>query len=155
MCLVCPTGIDIRNGTQLECVNCTACIDACDSIMDTVGFDRGLIRYASENNIIKGKNFSTIPNHKLYCCAHLLFSFFVTLLFLRNDVQANFLHLPGQLYTTEGDQVSNVYTFKIINKTNNPYENIEIKLMSHEGIMEVVGGQVNIPKGGFYEGTFL
>ncbi len=56
--LVCPTGIDIRNGTQLECVNCTACIDACDSMMDTVGFDRGLIRYASENNIEKGEKFS-------------------------------------------------------------------------------------------------
>ncbi|MEQ9021750.1 MAG: 4Fe-4S dicluster domain-containing protein, partial [Pseudomonadales bacterium] len=47
---VCPTGIDIRNGTQLECVNCTACIDACDSIMDRIGKPRGLVRYASEEN---------------------------------------------------------------------------------------------------------
>ena len=49
---VCPTGIDIRNGTQLECVNCTACIDACDHVMDKVGFEKGLIRYASENGIV-------------------------------------------------------------------------------------------------------
>jgi cytochrome c oxidase accessory protein FixG len=152
--LVCPTGIDIRNGTQLECVNCTACIDACDSIMDTVGFDRGLIRYASENNIIKGEKFEYNSRIISYIVVlTLLFSFFVTLLFLRNDVQANFLHLPGQLYATEGDQVSNVYTFKIINKTNNPYQDIKIKLISHEGVMEVVGGQVNIPEGGLYEGT--
>jgi cytochrome c oxidase accessory protein FixG len=46
---VCPTGIDIRNGTQMECVGCTACIDACDHMMESVGFKKGLIRYASEN----------------------------------------------------------------------------------------------------------
>ena len=152
--LVCPTGIDIRNGTQLECVNCTACIDACDDMMDNIGFDRGLIRYASENNIEKGEKFSYNTRIISYIVVlTLLFSFFVTLLFLRNDVQANFLHLPGQLYSTEGEIVSNVYTFKIINKTNNPFENVGIKLMSHEGKLEVVGGQVNIPKGGMYEGT--
>src|SRR4030066_798824 len=50
---VCPTGIDIRNGIQLECVNCTACIDACDDIMDKVNRPRGLIRYASQNSIEK------------------------------------------------------------------------------------------------------
>lgn len=52
---VCPTGIDIRNGTQLECVNCTACIDACDEIMEKFDFPKGLIRYASENNIAKNE----------------------------------------------------------------------------------------------------
>jgi cytochrome c oxidase accessory protein FixG len=46
---VCPTAIDIRNGTQMECVGCTACMDACDKMMDGVGRPRGLIRYASEN----------------------------------------------------------------------------------------------------------
>ncbi len=51
------------------------------------------------------------------------------------------------------NEVRNVYTFKIINKTNDPYENVDIQLMSHEGKVEVVGGQVNIPKGGMYEGT--
>ena len=39
---VCPTGIDIRNGTQMECVNCTACIDACDAVMDRIRRPRGL-----------------------------------------------------------------------------------------------------------------
>jgi len=47
----CPTGIDIRDGLQMECVACTQCIDACDSIMDAVGLERGLIRYTSENAI--------------------------------------------------------------------------------------------------------
>ncbi|MFZ2854275.1 MAG: cytochrome c oxidase accessory protein CcoG [Rhodocyclaceae bacterium] len=46
---VCPTGIDIRNGLQMECIACAACIDACDQVMDKVGSPRGLIRYSTEN----------------------------------------------------------------------------------------------------------
>jgi polyferredoxin len=52
-----PTGIDIRNGTQLECVNCTACIDACDHMMGSVGLPTGLIRYASEDEIARKQPF--------------------------------------------------------------------------------------------------
>ncbi len=54
---VCPTNIDIRNGTQLECVNCTACIDECDHIMESINLPKGLIRYASENEIEKKETF--------------------------------------------------------------------------------------------------
>ena len=46
---VCPTGIDIRNGLQYECIGCAACIDGCDQVMDKMGYARGLIRYASQN----------------------------------------------------------------------------------------------------------
>ncbi len=49
---VCPTGIDIRNGTQLECVHCASCIDACNSIMTKVGRPLGLIRYATEHELM-------------------------------------------------------------------------------------------------------
>ena len=49
--VVCPTGIDIRDGQQLECVNCTACIDACDEVMVKTGLPPGLIRYATEDEI--------------------------------------------------------------------------------------------------------
>ena len=48
---VCPTGIDIRNGLQLECIGCAACIDACDQVMDKMNYPRGLIRYATENAV--------------------------------------------------------------------------------------------------------
>jgi len=54
---VCPTGIDIRNGTQLECTNCTACIDACDHMMDAVGLEKGLVRFVSEEGIKTRKPF--------------------------------------------------------------------------------------------------
>ena len=47
--VVCPTGIDIRNGLQLECVNCAQCIDACNNVMDRVGKPQGLIRYSSQD----------------------------------------------------------------------------------------------------------
>jgi cytochrome c oxidase accessory protein FixG len=50
---VCPTGIDIRNGLQMECIACAACIDACDDVMDKVGTPRGLIRYSTENALVK------------------------------------------------------------------------------------------------------
>src|SRR6478609_3838398 len=51
---VCPTGIDIRNGTQLECINCTACIDECNDVMVKVHKPKGLIRYASQEEISTG-----------------------------------------------------------------------------------------------------
>ena len=47
---VCPTGIDIRNGLQMECIACGLCIDACNNVMDKIGLPRGLIRYDTENN---------------------------------------------------------------------------------------------------------
>ncbi len=47
--VVCPTGIDIRDGLQMECINCTQCIDACDTVMDRVGKPKGLIRYSSQD----------------------------------------------------------------------------------------------------------
>lgn len=51
---VCPTGIDIRNGLQLECIHCTACIDACDSVMEKIGRPLGLIRYDTEEGLETG-----------------------------------------------------------------------------------------------------
>ena len=58
---VCPTGIDIRDGTQMECVHCTACIDACDDVMERIGRPRGLIRYASLNGIERGERLKVTP----------------------------------------------------------------------------------------------
>ena len=51
----CPTGIDIREGLQMECIHCTQCIDACDDVMGRVGLDRGLIRYTSQAELETGK----------------------------------------------------------------------------------------------------
>src|SRR5699024_416744 len=145
---VCPTGIDIRNGTQLECVNCTACIDACDDMMEAVNLPKGLIRYASEENIEKKKKFEFTPRLKGYSAVLvILIGFLVGTLFLRSDVQANILRLPGQLYEQkEDDIISNVFTYKLINKTNREFEDISFKVKSHQGkVIPVRKGQIIVP----------
>lgn len=137
---VCPTGIDIRNGTQLECVNCTACIDACDAMMEAVNLPKGLIRYASEDEISKNKKFVFTARMKGYLAVLLILCGVLTgLLFLRSDVEAKILRLPGQLYERKGEVISNVFTYKIANKTHNHYENVKMKLISPPGKLIIVG----------------
>ncbi len=154
--LVCPTGIDIRNGTQLECINCTACIDACDAIMDKTNLKRGLIRYASEDNIAEGEKFKLTGRIISYIVVLLvLLTVLITLLFSRNDVEATVLRLPGQMYKTVGDSIQNVYSIKIINKTNDEYDDLKIKLIDHKGSIQVIGGTVNVPQLGMDEKTLF
>ncbi|MBT8280704.1 MAG: cytochrome c oxidase accessory protein CcoG [Muriicola sp.] len=155
---VCPTGIDIRNGTQLECVNCTACIDECDSIMEKVNLPKGLIRYASEDNIEKKTNFSLTPRMMGYSSVLvILIGILIGMLFLRNDLEATVLRLPGQLYERkEGNIISNVYTFKLINKTTKNVEDVSFKLLSHEGKIEVVTHKnFDVPAEELTEGTLF
>ncbi|EAQ41683.1 cytochrome c oxidase accessory protein CcoG [Polaribacter sp. MED152] len=156
--VVCPTGIDIRNGTQLECVNCTACIDECDHIMESINLPKGLIRYASEENITKKKPFEFTARMKGYSAVLLILTgILVGMLFLRNDVEARILRLPGQLYQQkENNIISNVYTFKVINKTTKDIENVSYKLLSHKGKIQLVSNQnFIIPKQGLAEGTLF
>lgn len=155
---VCPTGIDIRNGTQLECVNCTACIDACDHMMESVNLPKGLIRYASEDAIEKKAKFTFTPRLKGYTAVlFILTSVLVGMLFLRNDVEANILRLPGQLYERKDNNViSNVYTYKLINKTTEKIEDVHFELLSHKGIIKTVSqAQMEVPEQGLAEGTLF
>lgn len=155
---VCPTGIDIRNGTQLECVNCTACIDACDHMMESVNLPKGLIRYASEDNIEKKSKFKFTPRLKGYTAVLVILIGVLTgMLFLRNDVEARILRLPGQLYEHKADNmISNVYTFKLVNKTNEEIENVSFKLLSHKGLIKLVShDSFTVPGQGLSEGTLF
>jgi cytochrome c oxidase accessory protein FixG len=155
---VCPTGIDIRNGTQLECVNCTACIDACDHMMEAVDLPKGLIRYTSEDNIEKKEPFTLTPRLKGYLVTlGILTAVLIGMLFLRNDVEARILRLPGQLYERKADNViSNVYTFKLVNKTVNDIEGIHFELLSHKGSIQLVShDDFKIEKEGLAEGTLF
>ena len=156
--VVCPTGIDIRNGTQLECVNCTACIDECDHIMESVGLPKGLIRYASEDNIAKKKPFQFTARMKGYSAVlFILTGILIGMLFLRNDVEATILRLPGQLYQhKENNIISNVYTYKVINKTSKNIKDISYKILSHKGKIELVShSNFMVPKRGLAEGTLF
>jgi cytochrome c oxidase accessory protein FixG len=155
---VCPTGIDIRNGTQLECVNCTACIDECDTIMEKVQLPKGLIRYASEDNIEKKAKFKFTARLKGYSAVlFILTGVFIGMLFLRNDLEATILRLPGQLYERkEGNIISNVYTFKLINKTTKNVPDVSFKLLSHKGTIIVVSHEnFEVPAEQLTEGTLF
>jgi cytochrome c oxidase accessory protein FixG len=154
---VCPTGIDIRHGTQLECVNCTACIDECDDIMEKVGLPKGLIRYASENEIVKNEPFVFTNRMKGYAAIlAILTGVFIGMLFLRNEVEATILRLPGQLFQHKGDKISNVYTYKIVNKTSIDYDKVHFELVSPKGVIKMVGNRYfKVPKEGITEGTLF
>lgn len=155
---VCPTGIDIRNGTQLECVNCTACIDACDAMMEHVNLPTGLIRYTSEKEIAEKQPFKFTTRMKGYTAILiLLMVIFSIMLVIRSSVEANLTRLPGQLYqhTAEG-KLSNVFTYKIVNKTNDSIDNISFRLLNAQGeIREVTGKQFSISANQLMEGTLF
>jgi cytochrome c oxidase accessory protein FixG len=155
--LVCPTGIDIRNGTQLECVNCTACIDECDHMMESVNLPKGLIRFASEDEIVKKSKFQFTTRMKGYTAVLvILVGLLMGMLFLRNDVEAVILRLPGQLYEQKGDVISNVFTYKIVNKTSKPFENITFKLVEPQGVLKLVGNtNIQVKKEGMAKGTLF
>lgn len=137
---VCPTGIDIRNGTQLECVNCTACIDECDHIMESINLPKGLIRFASEENIEKKAPFKLTTRMKGYIAVlTILIGLLIGMLALRNDVEARILRLPGQLYEHKDNGIiSNVYTYKLVNKTTKQIDDLSFKLRGMDGTVNIV-----------------
>jgi cytochrome c oxidase accessory protein FixG len=152
---VCPTGIDIRNGTQLECVNCTACIDACDEIMDHISKPKGLIRYASENNIAKKEKTTYTWRLKLYTgVLLLLLSFLAVLLITRDDVSARVLRTPGQMYQKLLDnKISNLYNIKLANKTRRLIH-LDLKLENVTGEIKLIN-PVDVPKESYYQTSFF
>jgi cytochrome c oxidase accessory protein FixG len=153
---VCPMGIDIRNGTQLECIHCTACIDACDHVMDKIDKPRGLIRYSSENAIREGTKKILTPRVAGYSgiLAVLLITFF-TLLVTRPDTETSILREPGTLYQKlPNDRYSNIYEIKVINKTFKAID-YDVKLEHPEGELTPLGNFTNVPAQGSTEGRFL
>ena len=153
---VCPTGIDIRNGTQLECVNCTACMDACDEVMDKIGRDRELIRYDSYNGVAESRKRIFTPRAIAYSVLlFVLVAINVALLTSRSDVEAVILRTPGMLYQkVDETYISNLYNYQIINKTNEAFP-IEFKLISEDGRIRPVGEIPNTIPEKMVEGAFF
>lgn len=154
---VCPTGIDIRNGTQLECVNCTACIDACDDVMAKVKRPKGLIRYASKNEIENGKRSIFTPRAIGYTIVlTLLISLISFLLINRSEVELSILRSPGMLYQEQPDnRISNLYDVKIVNKSFNTLP----AFLSVENIpsaeIRIIGKELNVEAQGVAEAKFF
>jgi cytochrome c oxidase accessory protein FixG len=116
---VCPTGIDIRNGSQLECVACTACMDACDTVMRKVSRPVGLIRTTSVHAIETSQHQRFPTRVRAYAAIWLvLLAALVTLLWIRPPVDILVLRQAGTLYVTLPDnQFGNFYTVQIVNRT--------------------------------------
>jgi len=155
---VCPTGIDIRNGAQqLECINCTACMDACNDIMRMIGKPEDLIRYATEESIAEGKEWKFFTSRVMGYSAVLvvLLVALSTLLLLRDQAEATILRTPGQLYQkTEQGTIKNLYNISVINKTNHKMP-LTLKLMGKDGTIEVIGDKLVLPAQGIAEGVFF
>jgi cytochrome c oxidase accessory protein FixG len=153
---VCPTGIDIRNGTQLECTNCTACIDACDHMMLNINKPTGLIRFASENGIANREQLKITPRIIAYSAVLIaLIGFLALLLITRQDIDATVLRTPGMLFQKqENDTISNLYNIKIINKTYNQYP-ITLKLSKGNGRIKMIGKNIVLTKEAKIESEFF
>ena len=155
---VCPMGIDIRNGTQLECTNCTACIDACNHIMDVVSLPRGLIRIDSERHIAERTPYRISSRVRAYTGVLLVLAIgLVALLATRPNVEATVLRTPGQLYQkTPQGTITNLYNVSVINKTN-VAQPIELRMLEPaNGHIKLVGRTgMSLPAQGRVEGVFF
>lgn len=146
---VCPTGIDIRNGTQLECVGCTACIDACDEIMEKIDRPLGLIRYASKDEIDKKEKFRFTTRMKAYSGVLLLLLLIsAVLLITRKEFDATFSRMRGTTYQEQSDgTISNFFTIGLVNKSFQSF-NPEIRLLSPaNGTLKIIGTQSSLEGG--------
>jgi cytochrome c oxidase accessory protein FixG len=119
---VCPTGIDIRNGIQLECVACSACADACDEVMVRINRPRGLIRYTSPDLIAGRTRRLLTPRLLAYGAVWLALVAGVGVLLVRRPaIDVLILRQAGALFAVEpnGDVV-NLYTVQVFNRSASP-----------------------------------
>ncbi len=129
---VCPMGIDIRDGQQLECITCALCIDACDEIMDKIGKPRGLIGYmALKDEIAEQKGAPPTPllRHILRPRTLLYFTLWsligvglIAALVLRSPVDVNITPVRNPLYVTLSDgSIRNIYEVRLRNKQHDEH----------------------------------
>ncbi|PCI08734.1 MAG: cytochrome c oxidase accessory protein CcoG [Gammaproteobacteria bacterium] len=133
---VCPTGIDIRDGLQYECIGCAACIDACDDVMDKMGYDRGLIRYSTENILMGGHTHIMRPRMVVYgliLIASIAGAFYS--ISQRLPIGMDVIRDRNSLYreTTEG-LIENVYIIKLLNMDKQDH----YYTLSVEGIPDLI-----------------
>jgi cytochrome c oxidase accessory protein FixG len=118
--LTCPTGIDIRDGLQMECIHCTQCADACDDVMERIGKPKGLIRYSSQAALMGERTHRLRPRTVLYPFAlTLALGGFAITLGHRQSAEVTVLRGLGAPYTIEPDgRVANQLRLRIANRSN-------------------------------------
>ena len=147
---VCPTGVDIRQGPNLGCIQCGLCIDACDSVMAKIGRPTGLIAYDTDINI-KRRQQGLQPIYRLVRSRTLLYAGVILLvgavmsfaLATRRDDGISVIHDRNPLFTRLSDgAVRNGYAIRILNKTVNPQSYIVKVAGLPDAQIEVIGSDV-------------
>jgi cytochrome c oxidase accessory protein FixG len=152
MCVqVCPTGIDIREGLQYQCIACAACVDACDQVMEQMGYDKGLIRYTTENAVSNQPTRILRPRMVVY--AGVLIALTIALVYAvasRTPLALDVIRDRNALYRqTDEGLVENVYTLKLINMDDRAHrygvtvkgiDGIELEMDSPDVLVD--GGEV-------------
>lgn len=140
----CPTGIDIRNGLQMECIGCTQCMDACDAIMIGVKKPVGLIRYTSENILAGGKPKPVRLRTVLYGVLWLiLVGAFITLVSVRTTLDVNIGRVVNVPFIEMGDGIANNLRFRVQNRQSGT--TAEIVAVSPPGTEVRVIGESPLP----------
>lgn len=122
---VCPTGIDIRNGLQYECIGCAGCVDVCDSVMDKMGYERGLVRFTTQNVLRQGGGRSEIISHilrpRVLVYSSILLAICFAVLFslaMRTPLKVDVVRDRATLSRlVAGGKLENVYRLQIMNAT--------------------------------------
>lgn len=150
----CPTGIDIRDGLQLECVSCTQCIDACDAVMDKIKKPRGLVRYYAQDQVVRRANGVTVPGvMRLRTLLYpgglvVIGALFVLALYGRSDTEVTLLRGIGAPFEVAGAQVMNQMRVRIDNHSQQDRQ-YHLELPSNPSV-ELAGAEnpVTVPAGG-------
>jgi cytochrome c oxidase accessory protein FixG len=148
----CPTGIDIRNGLQYECIGCAACIDGCDQVMDKLGYPRGLIRYTTENAASGKYRDRDIARHVLrprtLIYTGILFAVaaaFLAALYLRVPLKVDVIRDRATLVRELRDgRLENVYRLQIMNTTERARQ-FTVTASGIDGVELVASLPVTVP----------
>ncbi len=136
MCVqACPTGIDIRDGLQYQCIGCAACVDICDEVMGKMGYDKGLVRYTTEH-ALKGNKTHLFRARVLFYGFVLLAIIAALFISIANRIplELNIARDRNTLFRESGDGlIENVYTLKLLNMDDKDHRYI-ITVKGLEGI---------------------
>jgi cytochrome c oxidase accessory protein FixG len=154
MCVqVCPTGIDIRDGLQIECIGCAACIDACDTIMDKMNYPKGLISYTTEHNLSGQKTHMLRPRLIGYAVVLLAMIGLLASAFVLRPLVGFDVSKDRVLYRENAQgRIENVYSLKVMNKDQHDHVYVleaaglpDLKLEGAGEIRVAAGDIVSLP----------
>ena len=141
---VCPVGIDIRDGLQYQCIGCAACVDVCDDVMDKMGYEKGLVKYTTENSLEGKKTKILRPRIIFYIVLiGVLTAGLIYGIASRIPLEVDIIRDRNSLYNeTNQGLIENVYTLKLINMTNKT-EEFDISVSGLNGL-QIVGDHKGI-----------